>query len=89
MKPIKASGLTEANRLKLAKGYYNGPTHKYRIRRKSILQKSEGKSASKIAEQLEVAVPTAYSWMKRYEENGIKGLETIFRLLSLTSAQVS
>ncbi|WP_374228899.1 helix-turn-helix domain-containing protein, partial [Prevotella sp.] len=38
--------------------------------------KSEGKSASKIAEMLEVTVPTVYTWVKRYEENGIKGLET-------------
>ena len=25
---------------------------------------------------LEVTVPTVYAWVKRYEENGIKGLET-------------
>ena len=25
---------------------------------------------------LEVTVPTVYTWVKRYEENGIKGLET-------------
>ena len=72
MKPIKVLELTEVERLKLEKGNYNGPTHKYRIRYKSILLKS----ASLIAEQLEVTVPTVYSWIKRYEENGIKGLET-------------
>ena len=76
MKPIKVLELTEVDRLKLEKGYYNGPTHKYRIRCKSILLKSDGKSASQIAEQLEVTIPTVYSWIKRYEENGIKGLET-------------
>mgnify|MGYP002231664870 CR=1 FL=1 len=38
--------------------------------------KSEGKSAPQIAEMLEVTVPTVYTWVKRYEENGIKGLET-------------
>ena len=43
---------------------------------KSILLKSEGKSAPQIAEMLEVTVPTVYTWVKRYEENGIKGLET-------------
>ena len=25
---------------------------------------------------LEVTVPTVYTWLKRYEENGIKGLKT-------------
>ncbi len=50
--------LTAVDRLKLEKGYYNGPTHQYRIRCKSILLKSERKTASQIAEQLEVTVPT-------------------------------
>ena len=76
MKPIKVLELSEVDRLKLEKGYYNGPTHSFRIRCKSILLKSEGKSAPKIAEILEVTVPTVYTWVKRYEENGIKGLET-------------
>lgn len=76
MKPIKVLELIDIDRLKLEKGYHNGPSHKYRIRCKSILLKSEGKSASKIAEMLEVTVPTVYAWIKRYEDNGINGLET-------------
>ena len=76
MKPIKVLVLTEVDRLKLEKGYHYGPTHKYRIRCKSILLKSEGKSAPQIAEMLEVTVLTVYAWIKRYEENGINGLET-------------
>lgn len=76
MKPIKVLELPEGERLKLAEGYHNGPTHSYRVRCKSILLKSEGKSASKIAEMLEVTVPTIYTWIKRYKENGLKGLET-------------
>ena len=50
MKHIKVFELSEADRLKLEKGYHNGPTHNYRIRCKSILLKSSGKSASEIAE---------------------------------------
>ena len=38
--------------------------------------KSSGKSASEIAEIFDVTVPTVYAWIKRYKENGIKGLET-------------
>ena len=76
MKPIKVLVLTEVDRLKLEKGYHYGPTHKYRIRCKSILLKSERKSAPQIAEMLEVTVLTVYAWIKRYEENGINGLET-------------
>ena len=52
MKPIKVLELSEVDRLKLEKGYHNGPTHSFRIRCKSILLKSEGKSAPQIAEML-------------------------------------
>lgn len=76
MKPIKVLELSEVDRLKLEKGYHNGPTHSFRIRCKSILLKSEGKSVPQIAEMLKVTVPTVYTWVKRYEENSIKGLET-------------
>lgn len=76
MKHIKVLELSEADRLKLEKGYYNGLTHNYRIRCKSILLKSSGKSASEIAEIFDVTIPTVYAWIKRYKENDIKGLET-------------
>ena len=75
MKHIKVLELSEADRLKLEKGYHNGSTHNYRIRCKSILLKSSGKSASEIAEIFDVTV-NIYTWIKRYKKNGIKGLET-------------
>ena len=62
MKHIKVLELSEGDRLKLEKGYHNGPTHNYRIRCKSILLKSSGKSASEIAEIFDVTVPTVYAW---------------------------
>lgn len=37
MKHIKVLELSDADRLKLEKGYHNGLTHDYRIRCKSIL----------------------------------------------------
>lgn len=37
MKHIKMLELSEADRLKLEKGYHNGPIRNYRIRCKSIL----------------------------------------------------
>ena len=76
MKHIKVLELSETDRLKLEKGYHNSPTHNYRIRCKSILLKSSGKSASEIAEIFDITLPTVYAWIKRYKENGIKGLET-------------
>ena len=61
MKPMKILELSEVDRLKLDKGYHNGPTHSFLIRCKSILLESGGKSASKIAEMLEVTIPTVYA----------------------------
>lgn len=57
---IKGGGLTECDRLRLKKGYHNVPTHNYRIRCKSILLKSLGKSVSRIAEIFDVTVPIVY-----------------------------
>ena len=76
MKHIKMLELSETDRLKLEKGYHNGPIHNYRIRCKSILLKSSGKLASEIAEIFDITVPIVYVWIKRYKENSIKGLET-------------
>lgn len=61
MKHIKVLELTEAVRLKLEKDYQNDPTHNYRIKCKSILLKSSGKSASEIAEIFNVTIPTIYA----------------------------
>lgn len=76
MKRIKVLELSNGDRLKLENGYHNGLTHNYRIRCQSILLKSSGKSASEIAEIFDVTVPTVYAWIKRYKENGVRGLET-------------
>lgn len=74
MKHIKVLELSEADRLKLEKGYHNGLTHNYRIRCKSILLRSSGKSASEI---FDVTIPTVYAWIKRYKENGSKAWKHI------------
>lgn len=45
-------------------------------RYKSILLKSSRKLTSEITEIFDVTVPTVCAQIKRYKENGIKGLET-------------
>lgn len=64
MKHIKVLELSEADRLKLEKGYHSGPTYNYRIRCKSMLLKSSGKSASEIAEIFDGTIPTVYAFDK-------------------------
>lgn len=64
MKHIKVLELSEGDRLKLEQGYHNGPTHNYRIRCKSILLKSLGKSVLEIAEIFDVTISKVYAWGK-------------------------
>ena len=53
-----------------------GDSHCYRTRCKAVLLKSQGKAASEIAEFLDVSIPSVFNWVRRYESEGIKGLET-------------
>lgn len=77
------------HRLKLEKGYHNGPTHSFRIRCKSILLKSKVNQLPKIVEILEEPVPTIYAWIKRYEENGYRNrrLDDFLKELDLTEGR--
>ena len=77
------------HRLKLEKGYHNGPTHSFRIRCKSILLKSKVYQLPKIVEILEEPVPTIYAWIKRYEENGYRNrrLDDFLKELDLTEGR--
>ena len=68
--------LSEADRLKLEKGYRNGGSHKYRIRCKALLLLAEGKTGPQVAELLDVTEHTVYNWVSRFREEGPKGLET-------------
>lgn len=68
--------LSEVERLKLEKGYVYGLTSRYRTRCKAILLFSEGYSPLQIADILNVTNPSVYMWIKRFEAEGIKGLET-------------
>ena len=72
----EALKLSEVNRLKLEKGYRYGLTFRYRTRCKAILLFSEGYSPLQIADILNVTNPSIYKWIKRFEAEGIKGLET-------------
>ncbi len=42
----------------------------------AILLKAEGLSAAKVGERTEMEQHTVSKWLKRYEKEGIKGLET-------------
>lgn len=68
--------LSEAERAELDKGYRKDTRHCFRMRCHAVLLKSEGKSSSKVGERVGMNEHTVNSWLKRYREEGIRGLET-------------
>ena len=68
--------LSEAQRLELEPGYRMGEKHCFRMRCLALLLKAEGLSATEVGERTGMEQHTVRKWLKRYEEEGIKGLET-------------
>ena len=55
--------------------YQTFNSHCYRTSSKAIQPKFQGKSVSKIASFLDISIPSIFKWIKRYGDDGIKGLE--------------
>ena len=68
--------LNEAQRKELERGYRLGEKRCFRMRCLAVLLKAEGLSAAEVGERTEMEQHTVRKWLKRYEEEGIKGLET-------------
>lgn len=68
--------LTDAERLQLEAGYKHGSDHRFRVRCRAILLKSEKLSNEQVAQKLDVATPSVFNWTKRYAKDGINVLKT-------------
>lgn len=68
--------LSDEQRTELEKGYRRGKNHAFRQRCQMILLKSENRTSLEVAEILECCEMSVNNWQKRYETEGIKGLET-------------
>jgi len=76
MGKIKKLELSVAESEALEKGYRSGEKHTFRRRCQMILLKSEGLTNKKIGELFSCHQMTVYGWVKRYETEGISGLQT-------------
>jgi len=76
MGKIKTVELTRAQRDELEKGYHTGSSHAFRVRCQMILLKSERRTANDIADLLGCCEVVVNNWLKRYELEGIQGLQT-------------
>ena len=64
--------VTDEERLQLEAGYKYGSDHRYRLRCRAILLKSENLSNAEVARKLDVAVPSVFNWTKRYSDSDYK-----------------
>lgn len=76
MAKIKVIQLTDQQRLQLDEGFRQGKSHAYRMRCRAILLKSAGLTSKQVRLQTEMTNISVNSWVKRFEADGIKGLET-------------
>jgi transposase len=75
MGKTKVIELTDEQRQELEKGYRNGNSHGFRARCQMVLLKSEKRTSVEITKILGGCEMAVNNWLKRYEEEGIKGLE--------------
>jgi len=75
MGKTKVIQLTDEQRQELENGYRNGNSHGFRARCQMVLLKSEKRTSVEITKILGGCEMAVNNWLKRYEEEGIKGLE--------------
>lgn len=68
--------LSAAQRAALEHGHQNGTSHAFRRRCQMILLKSQGRTASEVAEIVGSCAMSVHNWVHRYQKEGIKGLAT-------------
>ena len=73
---IKRVELDEEQRTALEAGYRNGPSHAFRRRCQMIILKSQGRPSHEVARVVGGCEVVVNNWVHRYQQEGIKGLET-------------
>jgi transposase len=63
-------------REQLESGYKLSERHSFRQRCKMVLLKSEGYSLQQVAVILDTNLISVHNWLKRYDKDGIEGLQT-------------
>ncbi len=75
MGKTKLIQLTDEERQELENGYRNGSSHGFRAHCQMVLLKSEKRTSVEITEILGGCEMAVNNWLKRYEKEGLKGLE--------------
>jgi len=72
----KHISLSQEERIALEKGRKTGKTHTFRERCHFILLSDSGQRIEEIAKIYQTSRQVIGGWIKRYEQSGVKGLET-------------
>lgn len=72
----KIVSLSNQQQAELENGYRKGKSHCFRRRCQMILLKAENRTSLEVGEFLGVCEVVVNNWLKRFEADGIKGLET-------------
>lgn len=67
--------LTKEQKSSLKKGYQTGKSHIFRRKCHCILLSHEGKTVNELCEFFSVSRISIYKWLKKWESQGIVGLE--------------
>lgn len=67
--------LTQEQKSSLEKGYKSGKSHLYRRKCQCILLSNEGQTVKELSTLFGVSTTSIYIWYRRWESQGIKGLE--------------
>ncbi|MEP6902681.1 MAG: helix-turn-helix domain-containing protein [Actinomycetota bacterium] len=76
MGKTKVIGLSDEQWTALEKGYRTGKSHAFRNRSQMIFLKSENRTSLEVVAILGGCEVVVNNWLKRFEAEGIKGLET-------------
>ena len=76
MGKTKVIELTNEERRELENGYKTSQSHTFRQRCQIILLKTENRTSLEVADILGVGEIVVNNWLKRYETEGLQGLQT-------------
>lgn len=76
MGKTKVIELTNEQRTELENGYKTGKSHTFRQRCQIVLLKTENRTSLEVADILGVCEIVVNNWLKRYETQGLEGLQT-------------
>lgn len=76
MGKITAVSLTAFQRVHLERGFREGTSHCFRMRCRAVLLKSEVLSSAEVGKQTDMSLVSVNAWLKRFQKEGITGLQT-------------